>query len=386
MKLWKDSSQLVLLYRKILRMDWLLVLVVVALSGFGVAVVYSATYSEGGGLYRNAHLAQMAWLMGGLAVLLVLSLTDYRVWVRWSWVFFLVSLVLLVVVLKVGTVVNGARSWLRLGPVSLEPAELAKVSFILLLAWLFQRVKDRGLLMSLLVLALTALPVALVLKQPALGSASVFFPIGYAVCLVGGLKKRYLLLPPLSAASAGAYAFFGVYQRGWAIPGLKPYQLTRIRTFFDPNLDPLGAGWTINQSLIAIGSGGLWGKGFLHGEQNIYGFLPKKIAYNDFIFSVVGEEWGFVGASAVVVAECIILLLCLRAAWVSQDLAGSLIAAGIAGMFFGHMVVNIGMTIGLLPVTGIPLPFVSYGGTFLVICLGAIGLVQSVCVHGRPLR
>jgi rod shape determining protein RodA len=357
-------------------------LVVLSLSGFGVAVVYSATYSIEGGPYRNAHLSQMAWLSGGVLLMFVLSLTDYRKWVRWSWVFFLGSLVLLIVVLKVGKVVNGARSWLRFGPVSLEPAELAKVSFILFLAWMFQRTKNRGFLLALAILGLTAVPVALILKQPALGSASVFLPIAYVISLVGGIKKRYLVLPPLGALSAWAYAFYGVYQNGWTIPGLKPYQMMRIRTFFDPNLDPLGAGWTINQSLIAIGSGGFWGKGFLHGEQNIYGFLPKKIAYNDFIFSVVGEEWGFVGACAVVVAECIILLLCLRAAWVSEDLAGSLIAAGI---FFGHMVVNIGMTIGLLPVTGIPLPFVSYGGTFLLVCLAAIGLVESVCVHGRPL-
>jgi rod shape determining protein RodA len=178
------------------------------------------------------------------------------------------------------------------------------------------------------------------------------------------------------AAFLAIYLWVGQY--GKELPGLKTYQNNRIRTFFDPNLDPLGAGWTIRQSIIAIGSGGFTGKGFLRGDQNLYGFLPKNIAYNDFIFSVLGEEWGFVGGSLLILGQAA-LLICI--AWIglrAPDFEGRLLAGGVLGMLFTHFFINVGMTIKVVPITGIPLPFVSYGGTFLAVCMAAMGLMQSI--------
>jgi rod shape determining protein RodA len=164
---------------------------------------------------------------------------------------------------------------------------------------------------------------------------------------------------------------------------MKPYQLGRIRTFFNPDLDPLGHGWTIRQSLIAVGSGGLKGKGYLKGDQNVYGFLPKNIAYNDFIFSVIAEEWGFVGGSILIISQGLLILCMISIAGRAKEMGGALIAAGLTGMFFAHFFVNIGMTIEVVPITGIPLPFTSYGGTFLVACMAGLGILQSVWIHKR---
>ncbi len=368
---------------KLLRFDWSLLVVALALSSFGILVVYSATYSNESQDFRNAAFSQTVWLLLGMAAFFVLSFIDYRIWVKWGWLFFLVSLPALVIVLVVGQTVNGAKSWLRFGPISIEPADFTKVGFVLLGAWWLDRVKSRGIVFAAPLLVAMIIPTILVLKQPALGSAGVFLPLCFAILFVSGLKMRYVFLGVLGLLGVLAYAYVGVGKLGWDIPGLKPYQMNRIRTFFDPTLDPLGAGWTINQSLIAIGSGGMSGKGYLKGTQNMLGFLPKNISYTDFIFSVVGEEWGFIGGAAVIAGECLLLLLCLRIAFEAREPAGRAVAVGIATILFTHIFVNVGMTIKVVPITGIPLPFISYGGTFLISCLAGLGLVESVWIHRR---
>jgi rod shape determining protein RodA len=281
--------------------------------------------------------------------------------------------------------INGATHWIHVGPLSLQPAELCKISYIFLAAAiLLHREKElKNFSTFALTLAVALLPMALILKQPDLGSAAVFLPIAFVMMFVGGVRLRYLLVPLALGGLVVAYTYFGVYQRGWHIPGLREYQLNRIKTFYNPNLDPKGTGWTINQSLLAIGSGGFTGKGWCNGTQNVLGYLPKNIAYNDFIFSVIGEEEGFLGGAAIIVLEGIILLSCLRVAAAARDQTGVLMACGVAAMLFTHVFVNIGMTSQVVPITGIPLPFISYGGTFLVICLTAMGLVQSVWIHRR---
>ncbi|WP_040887613.1 FtsW/RodA/SpoVE family cell cycle protein [Verrucomicrobium sp. 3C] len=371
------------LLTKLARFDWSLLVVAMALSAFGIVVVYSATYSSESQEFRNAAFSQSVWLLTGTAIFFVLSLIDYRNWVKWGWLLFLLSLPALLVVLLVGQTVNGAKSWLRLGPISIEPADLTKVGFVLFGAWWIRRTKSRGLVLAGPLVAAMAVPTLLILKQPALGSAGVFLPLCFAILFVGGLKMRYVFLGVLGLLGVLVCAYWGVGKLGWDIPGLKPYQMNRIRTFFDPTLDPLGAGWTINQSLIAIGSGGLNGKGYLKGTQNMLGFLPKNISYTDFIFSVVGEEWGFLGGAAVIAGECLLLLLCLRIAMAAREPAGRVVAVGIAMIFFTHIFVNVGMTIKVVPITGIPLPFISYGGTFLISCLAGLGLVESVWIHRR---
>ncbi|QSR85544.1 rod shape-determining protein RodA [Methylacidimicrobium sp. B4] len=368
---------------KVMRFDWSLLIVAVALSAFGIVVVYSATYSSESQDFRNAAFSQSVWLLLGLAAFFALSFVDYRIWVKWGWLFFLASLPALVIVLVVGQTVNGAKSWLRFGPISIEPADFTKVGFVLLGAWWLNQAKNRGLLFAAPLVLAMILPTILVLKQPALGSAGVFLPLCFAILFVGGLKMRYVLLGVVGLLAVLAYAYVGVGKLGWDIPGLKPYQMNRIRTFFDPTLDPLGAGWTINQSLIAIGSGGMSGKGYLKGTQNMLGFLPKNISYTDFIFSVIGEEWGFLGGAAVIAGECLLLLLCLRIAFGAREPSGRALAVGIATILFTHIFVNVGMTIKVVPITGIPLPFISYGGTFLISCLAGLGLVESVWIHRK---
>ncbi|WP_134439285.1 FtsW/RodA/SpoVE family cell cycle protein [Methylacidiphilum caldifontis] len=366
------------------KFDWFLFLIVLALSLFGIAVVYSATYSSSSAEFRNAPFSQFLWLLIGLVIFFIVSFLDYHFIVKWSWIFFLLTIPPLILVLLIGQTVNGAKSWLRFGGFGIEPAELSKLAFILFGSFWIDRFKNRQLIAFSTLSIAAIIPVILILKQPALGSAGVFIPILFALLFIGGLKKRYLLIPILFILAALLYAYIGVAHLGWDIPGLKPYQMNRIRTFFDPNLDPLGSGWTINQSLIAIGSGSFSGKGFLKGTQNMLGFLPKNIAYNDFIFSVIGEEWGFIGGSCVILGEGIVLLLCLRAAFFARDLMGSLVAGGVAAMLFTHIFVNIGMTIKVVPITGIPLPFISYGGTFLIICLIGLGLVESIWIRRQP--
>ena len=231
--------------------------------------------------------------------------------------------------------------------------------------------------------ALTAIPFVLILKQPALGSASVFFPVCFAMLFAAGTKLRYIVLPILAVVGLVTLSFFWVHVWNKPVPFLKPFQLDRVRNFFDPGLDRRGTGWQADQSAIAIGSGGMHGKGWRQGTQNVLGYIPKTTSYNDLIFSVIGEEFGYIGGAALIICEGTVLLWCILVAARARDKLGALLAVGVMTMLFAHIFVNIGMTIQVVPITGIPLPFVSYGGTFLIACLAAMGLVQSVWVHRK---
>jgi rod shape determining protein RodA len=329
---------------------------------------------------KNASIQQAAWVGLGLACFFVLAFSDYHRWVAQGWFWFGGGIFLLLVVLVFGREVNGAKSWLRFGPVGFQPAEVMKLAFLVgstaLLVALREKIQKFRTILALVGLAM--IPVLLILKQPDLGSAAVFLPMCFGLLFAGGARLRFLLIP-VGLGLAGVLAIYlWVGHLGKELPFLKTYQNNRIRTFFDPNLDPLGAGWTIRQSIIAIGSGGFTGKGFLRGDQNLYGFLPKNIAYNDFIFSVLGEEWGFLGGALLILGQAA-LLLCI--AWIglrASDFEGRLLAGGVLGMLFTHFFINVGMTIKVVPITGIPLPFVSYGGTFLAVCMAAMGLMQSI--------
>lgn len=377
------------LWQKLLRLDWGFFLLMLALCCASIAVVYSATYASDSDEFRHAYKAQALWLGLGLIGFFVMALTDYHFWVKNALFIFGAALALLVLVLLVGSKVNGAVSWIRLGGIGVQPAELSKITFILLLGWIFTHYSGRGIKMFAGVVVMTLVPMALILKQPDLGSASVYLPIAFVMMFIAGVKKKILLLPIFAALALMVYITVLVQALG---PNetlnlfghkLKQYQTDRILTFFNPNRDAQGAGWTINQSLIAIGSGGVSGKGYLQGTTIVLGFLPRNIAYNDFIFPVVCEQFGFIGGSLLIVALGGMLLWILRIAFSTADALGTLLAAGIVGMLFTHIFINIGMTIKVVPITGIPLPFISYGGTFLVVCLAALGLVQSVWIHRR---
>ena len=359
---------------------WPSLLLMAGLCAAGILIIYSATHGSEQADLKNASVQQGAWVGLGLTCFFVLAFSDYHRWVAQGWFWFGVGIFLLLVVLIFGREVNGAKSWLRFGPIGFQPAEVMKLAFLVgstaLLVALRDRIEKFRTVLALVGLAL--IPGLLILKQPDLGSAAVFLPMCFGLLFAGGTRLRFLLIP----VGMGLAAFLAIYlwvgHFGKELPFLKTYQNNRIRTFFDPNLDPLGAGWTIRQSIIAIGSGGFTGKGFLRGDQNLYGFLPKNIAYNDFIFSVLGEEWGFVGGSLLILGQAA-LLLCV--AWIGMrapDFEGRLLAGGILGMLFTHFFINVGMTIKVVPITGIPLPFVSYGGTFLAVCMAAMGLMQSI--------
>jgi rod shape determining protein RodA len=374
---------------KLVRLDWLFLAIVLALCCFSVASIYSATYTSENPDFRNAHIAQLIWLCLGIVAFFVIALIDYNLLVKYAVPIFFIALVLLVLVLipGVGTIRNGARSWIKMPGFTIQPAEFSKLAFIIIMALIMTRFQQasRTFKMFFAICGLTLIPVLLILKQPDFGSAAVFFPIAFAMMLVAGFRLRYLLIPVVLVGMVVAYTYFGVHKNNLPIPGLKPYQISRIKTFYNPNLDPQGAGWTINQSLIAIGSGSWQGKGWLQGTQINLQYLPRDIAYNDFIYAAICEEWGFIGGSLLILMQGFILLSCLRVALFARDSAGTFIATGVAALLFTHIFVNIGMTIKVVPITGIPLPFISYGGTFLVVCLAAMGLVQSVWIHRRIL-
>jgi len=366
--------------RKWKGLHWLSFFLMTGLCAFGVMVIYSATHTSESADLRNAAIQQAAWVGLGLVCFFLLSFSDYHRWVAQGWFWFAAGLLLLIVVLVFGREVNGAKSWIRLGPVGFQPAEVMKLAFLAgacaLLVAMRERIEQFRTVLALVGLAL--LPVCLILRQPDLGSAAVFLPMCFGLLFAGGTRLRYLLVPAGVGLAAVLAIYIYVGQMGKELPFLKTYQNNRIRTFFDPNLDPLGAGWTIRQSIIAIGSGGVTGKGYLRGDQNLYGFLPKNIAYNDFIFSVLGEEWGFLGGAALILGQAGLLLCIAWMGWHAADFPGRLLAGGILGMLFTHFFINVGMTIKVVPITGIPLPFVSYGGTFLAVCMAAMGLMQSI--------
>ena len=361
-------------------LHWPSLFLMTGLCAFGVMVIYSATHTSESADLRNAAVQQAAWVGLGLVCFFLLSFSDYHRWVAQGWFWFAAGLFLLLLVLAFGREVNGAKSWIRLGPVGFQPAEVMKLAFLAgacaLLVSLRERMEQFRTVLALVGLAL--IPVILILRQPDLGSAAVFMPMCFGLLFAGGTRLRYLLIPAGVGLAAVLAIYIYVGQMGKELPFLKTYQNNRIRTFFDPNLDPLGAGWTIRQSIIAIGSGGVSGKGYLRGDQNLYGFLPKNIAYNDFIFSVLGEEWGFFGGAALILGQAGLLLCIAWIGWHAADFPGRLLAGGILGMLFTHFFINVGMTIKVVPITGIPLPFVSYGGTFLAVCMAAMGLMQSI--------
>jgi rod shape determining protein RodA len=362
-----------------------ILVVLAALCLASIFIIISATYTNDA--LKDAYSSQFKYLIIGFAVYLALALTPYQTLVRISPILYGLAIILLVAVYvpHLGKKVFGAYSWLRLGPLSFEPAEFAKLAFILGLAWLLKirESKIEHLSTVLIAVVATAIPFVLVLKQPALGTASVFFPVCFAMLFAAGARMHYILIPLILVTSVTVFAYYWIHVWDRPVPFLKPFQVNRIKIFFDPSLDPKGSGWQIDQSLIAIGSGGMDGKGWMQGTETVLGYLPKNTSYNDLIFPVAAEDFGFRGAAALITCEGLVLLWCLWVAGRARDKVGALVAVGVMAMLFTHVFVNIGMTIHLVPITGIPLPFISYGGTFVVACLAAMGLVQSVWVHRK---
>ncbi len=357
--------------RLLVHFEWLLPLLALSVSGLGLVAVYSATHGPGTAGLPPLCARQAAWLAGGL-VGLVLALTfDYRRLDRAAWLVYVLVLLALLAVPVIGQIGGGSRRWIRLGPLSFQPSEFMKVALVLLLAHHFARARGavHGLGTAIVPLIASAVPAAAIMAQPDLGSATLLLIVMGTMLVLGGIRLRWLaaLVSPILVAAPLLWNH------------LKPYQQRRIATFLDPDQDPLGAGYHIIQSKIAVGSGMVWGKGFMQGTQNHLNFLPEQ--HTDFIFSVFAEEWGLVGGATLIALYLTFVLRGLVIAQRARDRFGAFLVLGVVAIVFWQAVINVAMVTGMLPVVGIPLPFFSYGGSSLFSLLVGIGLVMNVSMR-----
>ncbi|MFZ2654635.1 MAG: rod shape-determining protein RodA [Victivallales bacterium] len=352
------------------RIDFLQLFAVAGLLAIGVTFIYGTGQQVGD---KEALLwkKQLVWAGMGFIVWAGMAFFfDYRkltVLVPFIYVACLIGLLL---VLKLGVDLNGARRWFSFAGISIQPSEFAKFGVLLMAAWMLSiKEFDVNKLTHLIVLGIVCgVPFLLIVIEPDLGTSLVFIPMICSMVFAAGLKWKWIFLGLFLSVSAVPAIY----------PFLKEYQKERIQVFLDPERDPENRGWNSLQSQLAVGSGGAFGKGFMHGTQNTLGFLPKNVSYTDFIYSVIAEESGFVGSVTVVFLYFLLIVSALRAAVFAPDNFGRYIAVGIAGVFFMHSFVNIGMTIKIMPITGIPLPLISYGGTFMIVIMAFLGFIQSI--------
>jgi rod shape determining protein RodA len=360
------------------QMDWVLVVVVCGLSAIGILLVWSATQPSllaAGQDPRTYLKKQLLWVVIGLIMMFAVSFADSRRLRSWTPAAYGLTLLgLLAVLTPLGSDINGAHAWISLpGGLQIEPSEFAKVALVLVMATVFSRDRSAtpGLRSVLLALAAAAPLMVLVVIEPALGVALVLVAVTVTMIVLSGTKLR--IIAGLAAIVGGAVALAG----GTHL--LKSYQLTRFTSFLHPSADLAGAGYNAAQAKIAVGSGGMFGTGLFHGQIVAGNFVPSQ--QTDFIFTVAGEELGFAGTITIVVLLFIVIVRALRIATRTDDLFGVLIASGVAIWFAFQSFVNIGMTIGIMPITGLPLPFVSYGGSAIFADMIAIGMLQSVRRH-----
>jgi rod shape determining protein RodA len=393
------------------KLDWLQLIALAGLMCIGAAFVFSATTASQTAStlpwFDQSWARQIVWYALGLGAGAVLCLVDYHTLARWSFVAYGATIFFLVIVLipHVGSMRFGARRWIDLGFFQFQPSEFAKLAFILAAANFLSRppdeLKQPGIFWK--GMGLMMLPFVLILKEPDLGSALVLLPTGLMMMFVAGTPKRYLLqllgVVGLLAALFLADILFMPPGR-WQIP-MQPYQRDRLLVYFGrdyTHFAPPGATlaelqrlrdeqlddeYNIRQALISVGSGGLTGKGWRQGTQHALGYLPHDVAYNDFIFSVIAEEEGFVGSVIVLTLYAVVLFTGLRIAGSARDRLGKLVVVGVVTLLFSHVFINIGMNIRIMPVTGIPLPLLSYGGSSVLGSLIAVGLMQNVYIHRK---
>ncbi len=353
---------------KLWNISWLYVVLLCVLAGVG----YAALYSAAGGSpepYASRHVLRFAF---GLVLMLSIALIDIRFLARLAWPIYAISVALLVLVERMGHVGKGAQRWIDLGGLQIQPSELAKIGLVLVLASWFHRASWERMgnpLFLIPPLILVLIPVGLILKEPNLGTAVITALVGAALFFAAGVRwwKFALIALPVPFAAKIAYGYLHDYQRA------------RIDTFLSPETDPLGAGYNIIQSKIALGAGGMWGKGFLQGTQGHLNFLPEK--QTDFIFTMLGEEFGFVGGVALIGLLLLIVLGGMVMAVRCRHQFGRLVALGIATNFFMYVFVNVAMVMGVIPVGGVPLPMVSHGGSAMITVMVGFGILMSVYVH-----
>jgi rod shape determining protein RodA len=358
------------------RLDWVIILALGALSVIGTLLVWSATRLEYGDSFVKKHLLNLCI---GVVIGIVVALVDYRLLRAYAPILYAGSCVGLVVVLSpLGATVNGSHSWIALGGgFEIQPSEFAKVGLIVLIAMLLGEPRDGevgpGRRDVVITLGLAAVPAGLVMLQPDLGIALVFGAIVFGMLALSGVSKLWVV----GLVGSGAGAALAM----WAFGLLKPYQLKRLTAFANTSADPRGAGYNAQQARITVGSGGVFGKGLFHGSQTTGHFVPEQ--HTDFIFTAAGEEFGFVGCLVIIALLGVILWRALRIAAQAADLFGTLLATGVVCWLAFQTFENAGMTMGIMPITGLPLPFVSYGGSATFANLAALGLLQAVHLRRR---
>ena len=352
--------------------DWGLFGLAILIGCLGLFILYSAVAAETPHPQKIIFYKQLIWFAIALAAMIVSFSFNYKLLDRWGQVVYIICILMLIWLLLFGKYVGGSRRWLILGPVSLQPSELAKIAIMIVLARYYSKDSNtRGFTLKELIrpAILTLIPFFLIVKQPDLGTAGLLLLIAFSITIFVKIERRSLIFLIVSCA--------GVVPLVWFF--LKAYQKRRILTFLDPDRDPLGAGYHIIQSKIAIGSGMISGKGFLKGTQNALSFLPEE--HTDFIFSVLAEEWGFVGSAIVILLFLMLILWGLNIAQSCREPFGTILAVGITSMFFWQAFINIAMTVGLMPVVGVPLPFISYGGSSVLTTAIGIGLLMNISMR-----
>lgn len=351
--------------RTLSRLDVNLLAVALLISAIGCMLVYSAThFSPDAPLFQK----QVLWTSIGIVLMVLFIFVDYHVLMEIAPFLYAIGLALLAYLLLWGRLTRNVKSWIHIGAFQFQPSEFMKIFTALLIAKYFDS-NDRAYLNFrnfVVVIAMIGAPVLLIALQPALGSAASFFPLVAVAMFFGGVKPRFWLI--------GLLCLVVALPIGWHF--LKPFQRDRIETFLNPDRDPLGKGYNVMQAKIATGSGGITGKGFLHGTQVNLSYLPNR--HTDFIFSVLGEEWGFVGVIVVLTLYLFLILESLTVAKSARDRGGTFLVLTLIAFFIFHVLINVSMQIGLLPVTGIPLPLISYGGSATMMFFIAIGLILNV--------
>ena len=349
-------------------LDWPLLSIVLTICAVGMLEIYSSTHASA---MAGMHWRQLIWIGVGLIGMFIISRIDYHALMDQAPLLYVIGLVLLLVVLAIGHTRFGAKRWVAIGGVNLQVSELMKLIIILVLARFFSEVRtDRLTLQDLVKIgAITGVPVLLILLQPDLGTAMVLMPVAVVGAFLAGIDWKHAVVLGLIAALMLPVAWHG----------MKPYQRQRLETFLKPEESPRGAGYQILQSEIAVGSGGFWGKGFGKGSQNQLGFVPVR--YSDFILAALAEEQGFAGVFVVMLLYLGLLLRLIENAQKAKDRAGMFVVMGVTAIIGFHILVNAAMVIGKMPVTGIPLPLMSYGGSATAFVFLALGLVMSVRIR-----
>ena len=356
---------------KILKLNWPLIFLIFLLSVIGLAMLYSAA----GGNYKIWMLRQFIYFVVFFPVMIVIAITDVNFWFRHSYKFYFLGISLLLFVYFKGHYAMGATRWFKLGFITVQPSEIMKVFLVLSLAKYFHNIEAEEIQKIKYVappLFLVFLPAGLIFAQPDLGTSLILLFVGFVILFVAGVMMwKFVLTGIISLISMPILWFFFLHE----------YQRNRIKNFINPDSDPMGTGYNIIQSKIAVGSGGLFGKGFVNGTQSQLGFLPEK--QTDFIFTILSEEFGFIGSVSILILCILIVFTSILMATRSLNQYSRLVIVGISSIFFFHSFINIGMTIGLLPVVGAPLPFMSYGGTITATMLIGFGFVLNVRLYNN---